>query len=247
MNKLKLLSGLVFLALLVLVACNAVSNSTSSPSLTNTSTNKTAPSKSDNSLPQVGLSDTEWTNGRNTRSDGADTNADTEPTRKLTAGADSIVIYFSRSGSTELLAKEVATTVGADLLELTVSDTYSSNYDSTVSRANRERESGDYPEISTDIPDLSQYKTVYLGYPIWGMSLASPMASFLESYGSQLTGKTIAPFASNGGYGLGNSVSQIVNYLPDSTVVDGLSVQGNKVDQAQSDINSWVSANNLMK
>ena len=99
--------------------------------------------------------------------------------------------------------------------------------------------------ITTDVPDLGQYDTVYLGYPIWGMSLASPMASFLESYGSQLAGKAVAPFASNGGYGLGSSVSQIENYLPDSTVVGGLSVQGNKVDKAQSDIDNWLSDNGL--
>lgn len=157
------------------------------------------------------------------------------------------MIYFSRSGSTQLLAQEIAETASADLLELTVDETYPSDYAETVSRANEERESGDYPAITTDVPDLGQYDTVYLGYPIWGMSLASPMASFLESYGSQLTGKTIAPFASNGGYGLGGSVEQIKDYLLDSNVVNGLSVQGNKVDQAQTDIENWLSDNNLTK
>lgn len=240
MKKVKLLLTLGLVPFVV--ACSATRNITDKGE----SDSSTSQIKTTNpSIPQLGLSDDEWDSGRNTISDGADTNANTEPTRQLSSKAKSIVIYFSRSGSTQLLAQEIAETTSADLLELTVDETYPSDYDETVSRANEERESGDYPAITTDVPDLGQYDTVYLGYPIWGMSLASPMASFLESYGSQLTGKTVAPFASNGGYGLGSSVSQIENYLPDSTVVGGLSVQGNKVDKAQSDIDNWLSDNGL--
>ena len=227
-----------------MVACSATKNATDKGG----EDSSTSQTKTTNpSIPQLGLSDNEWDSGRNTTSDGADTNANTEPTRQLSSKAKSIVIYFSRSGSTQLLAKEIAETTNSDLLELTVDETYPSDYAETVSRANKERESGNYPAITTDIPDLSQYDTVYLGYPIWGMSLSSPMASFLKSYGSQLTGKTIAPFASNGGYGLGGSVEQIKGYLRDSNVVNGLSVKGNKVDQAQTDIENWLSNNNLTK
>lgn len=242
MKKVKLLLTLGLVPFVV--ACSATRNVTDKGE----SDSSTSQTKTTNpSIPQLGLSDDEWDSGRDTTSDGADTNANTEPTRQLSSKASSIVIYFSRSGSTQLLAQEIAETTSADLLELTVDETYPSDYDETVSRANEERESGDYPAITTDVPDLGQYDTVYLGYPIWGMSLASPMASFLESYGSQLTGKTIAPFASNGGYGLGGSVEQIKDYLLDSNVVNGLSVQGNKVDQAQTDIENWLSDNNLTK
>ncbi|MGT2846844.1 flavodoxin [Streptococcus massiliensis] len=227
-----------------MVACSATRNATDKGG----EDSSTSQTKTTNpSIPQLGLSDDEWDSGRDMTSDGADTNANTEPTRQLSSEASSIVIYFSRSGSTQLLAQEIAETTSADLLELTVDETYPSDYTETVSRANEERESGDYPAITIDVPDLGQYDTVYLGYPIWGMSLASPMASFLESYGSQLTGKTIAPFASNGGYGLGGSVEQIKGYLLDSKVVNGLSVQGNNVDQAQTDIENWLSDNNLTK
>lgn len=230
----------LLLAGLVLTACSQQASSTRTSSSSASSTSTSAKTTTNSSAPQVGLSDDAWDNGRNTVSDGKDTNSNTDPTRKLTDSAKSIVIYFSRSGSTELLANQVTNLTNSDELELTVDNTYPSNYDQTVSRANEERSSGDYPTVTTSIPDLSQYDVVYLGYPIWGMSLASPMASFLATYGDQLSGKTIIPFASNGGYGLGNSVSQIADYLPNSTILEGFSVQGNKVNEAESDLRTWL-------
>lgn len=118
------------------------------------------------------------------------------------------MIYFSRSSSTELLASKVQAVSNADVLELTVSEPYSSDYGETVERANEEREVDNTPVLNVDVPDLSQYQTIYLGYPIWGMTLAEPMASFLEEYGDELAGKTIAPFSTNGEYGLGSSVER---------------------------------------
>ena len=194
---------------------------------------------------QLGKSDRVWQNGYGTTSDGNDTNHQNKPTRKLTKDAKQLIIYFSRSGSTELLASKIAKASHADLLEIVVKAPYSGNYRKTLSRANSEREAENYPELDMQVPDLSQYQTVYLGYPIWAMTLAHPMTEFLTTYGSRLTGKQIAPFMTEGGYGQGDSVNRIKSILKsqgarDNQYTKSLVVDGNKVDQADSRVTSWV-------
>ncbi|MFC6177222.1 flavodoxin family protein [Companilactobacillus huachuanensis] len=194
---------------------------------------------------QLGKSSIEWRNGAGTTSDGKDTNSSNQPTRKITDAAESIIIYFSRSGSTELLASKIEKETNADVLEITVKDSYPSNYPKTLDRANYERDNQDYPELNMELPNLEQYKTVYLGYPIWAMTLSHPMHSFLNAYGSQLSNKRIAPFMSEGGYGQGDSVQVVKEILRqqgavNNTFTSALVVDGNKVDRADKQVNDWI-------
>ena len=195
--------------------------------------------------PQLGRSTMQWQRGSGTDSDGQDTNSKYAPTRILTSIAKSIIIYFSRSGSTELLAAKLADRTGADLLEIVAKNPYPGRYLSTLSRANQERESDDYPELMMDIPDLSQYDTVFLGYPIWAMTLSHPMVSFLSEYGSLLNNKRIIPFMSQGSYGQGDSVQRIGRIMQGHGVNADiysrpLVIDGNKVDQADLQISQWL-------
>ncbi|KRN28698.1 flavodoxin [Lactobacillus selangorensis] len=194
---------------------------------------------------QLTRSDSTWQNGYGTPSDGNDTNSQNKPTRKLTKDAKSIIIYFSRSGSTELLASKIAKQTDADILEIVVKNPYSGNYKKTLARANSERESANYPELDMNVPDLSQYKTVYLGYPIWAMTLSHPMTEFLTDYGSRLSNKKIAPFMTEGGYGQGDSVDRIKQILKsqgatNDTFTKALVVDGNKVNKADERVDHWV-------
>ncbi|MGX7112212.1 flavodoxin family protein [Gemella cuniculi] len=192
---------------------------------------------------QVGLSDEKWNQSRGTDSDGKDTNSTNEPTRILTKDAKSLIVYFSRSGSTELLASKVQSLSNADVLEIVVSDTYSSDYYQTVQRANGEREQSGVPLLNTSVPDLKQYDTIYLGYPIWAMTLAEPMTSFLEQYGEELSGKIIVPFSTNGSYGIGSSVNKIEAILKDKAtdfkIAEPYTIEGNKVDKADESLITW--------
>lgn len=194
---------------------------------------------------QLGKSSIEWRNGAGTISDGMDTNKSNRPTRKLTDSAENIIIYFSRSGSTELLASKIGKETNADILEITVKNPYPSNYPKTLARANFERENMDCPELNMKLPNLDQYKTVYLGYPIWAMTLSHPMHSFLNTYGRQLSGKKIAPFLSEGGYGQGDSVQVVKEVLRqqgavNNTFTPALVIDGNKVDHADKQVSDWL-------
>lgn len=195
--------------------------------------------------PQLGMPAVQWRNGYGVPSDGQDTNAQNEPTRQLTKDAKEIIIYFSRSGSTELLAAKLAKLTGADVLEIVVDKPYSGNYHQTLSRANHERLNADYPELRMAVPDLSKYRRVYLGYPIWAMTLAHPMTSFLLEYGTQLNHKQLVPFMSEGGYGQGSSVQMIARLLRQQGVQADLYrrplvVDGNKVDRADYQLERWL-------
>lgn len=198
------------------------------------------------SAPQLSKNDREWQNGYGTRSDGQDTNSQNKPTRKITKTAKSLIIYFSRSGSTELLASKIANQTNPDILEIVVKDPYAGNYQKTLSRANSERENQDYPELNMQVPDLKQYDTIYLGYPIWAMTLSHPMTAFLKTYGGRLTDKIIAPFMTEGGYGQGDSVQRVREIIREQggerdTFTKALLVDGNKVDQADKRVTQWVS------
>lgn len=247
MKRKRKFSGMLLLggALLALAACSSAENQTSSSSSRSASSQPLgAMDASRISAPQVGLSDSEWNQSRGTVSDGKDTNSENAPTRILTEDAKSLIVYFSRSGSTELLASKVQARTGADVIELVVADNYSSDYGETVQRANGERQHEDDPALNVDIPDLSQYDTIYLGYPIWGMTLAEPMASFVEEYSDQLAGKTLVPFSTNGSYGVGSSVDRIQRILSErnvsAAITEPYTIQGNQVDQADSSLDRWL-------
>ncbi|MGR2783792.1 flavodoxin [Bacillus subtilis] len=178
--------------------------------------------------------------GRGAVSDGADTNADEEPVRILTEDATSIIIYFSRGGNTENVAQQIESFTGADVLELQMKNPYPADYEKTVDRATEERESGDYPELATQIPDLSQYDTVFLGHPIWSMTIANPIARFLEDNNEELSGKSIAAFSTNSGYGDGSSVDRISELSPDSTILENYTVVDEEAMDSQDDVKAWL-------
>ncbi|WP_152654565.1 flavodoxin [Oceanobacillus sp. CFH 90083] len=178
--------------------------------------------------------------GRGAVSDGADTNADGEPIRMLTEDADSIIIYFSRGGNTENVAQQVESFTGADVLELQVENPYPSDYEDTVDRADEERESGDFPALATKIPDLSQYDTIFLGHPIWSMTIANPIARFLEDNNEELSGKSIAAFSTNAGYGDGSSVDRISELSSGSIILENYTVQDEEAMDSQDDVEAWL-------
>lgn len=186
-----------------------------------------------------------WRNGYGTPSDGKDTNAESGPVRRLTKNAKSIIIYWSRSGSTELLASKIADQTKADIFEIQLQNPYPANYQKTLARANRERETGNPPKVVRDLPSLKHYDHVYLGYQTWAMTLSQPLQGFLRQYGGEFSGKVISPFETQGGYGEGDSVEVIKELISDqggknNRYTRTLVVDGNKVDRDDSRVKSWV-------
>src|SRR5690606_15252823 len=87
----------------------------------------------------------------------------------------------------------------------------------------KENENGFLPSLKTKI-DISKYDTIFLGFPTWGMQLPPPMKSFLNR--NDLSGKTIVPFNTNAGYGIGSSFETVGELCPNSEILEGFSIKG---------------------
>ncbi|MCF0075368.1 flavodoxin [Dyadobacter sp. CY261] len=146
-------------------------------------------------------------------------------TPTLNASADRIlIVYLSRTKNTKAVAEMIQQQVGGKLVALELQSPYPADYRTTVDQVARENASGFLPPLATKIDSIEKYDLIFLGFPTWGMQLPPPIKSFLAQY--NLEGKTIAPFNTNAGYGIGTSFDQVRNLASRSNVVDGFSTQG---------------------
>ena len=120
-----------------------------------------------------------------------------------------LVVYYSASGNTERVAKDIADAVGADLFEIVPTEVYTSddlNWRDSGSRVSREHDDEslrDVPLTTTEVPDWDSYDTVFIGYPIWWGIAAWPVDGFVKA--NDFTGKTVIPFATSSSSGMGQS------------------------------------------
>lgn len=156
------------------------------------------------------------------------------------AGSDILVAYFSTTGTTKTLAGYISEVTGGDLYEIVPEIPYSSedlNYSDDNSRSTREQNDEDArPVISGSVEDMDQYETIFLGYPIWWGEAPRIIDTFMEAY--DFSGKTIVPFCTSGGSGIGSSARNLHN-LADSDVIwlDGERLSS---DISHEEMVSWI-------
>lgn len=150
-----------------------------------------------------------------------------------------LVAYFSRSGNTRLIAGQIHRTYNAPLFEIVPARAYPEDYLETVALATRERDAGVRPPLKATVPDLPRYDTIFLGFPIWGETAPPPIRSFLAAH--DFKGKTIIPFITHGGYGLGNSLSVLAAHAPGAQVVDAaLVMQADQERATMERVKAWL-------
>jgi flavodoxin len=132
-----------------------------------------------------------------------------------------LVAYYSRTGHTRLIANQIRRARATDLFAIVTRDPYPEDYGQTVAQATRERESGFEPPLAETVRNMASYRTLFLGFPIWGMDAPAAVRSFLSAH--DLSGKTIVPFITHGGYGLGNSLNTVRSHAASSDVIEGFS------------------------
>ena len=127
-----------------------------------------------------------------------------------------LVAYFSASGVTKRAAERLAKAAGADLFEIAPVEPYTSadlDWMNKKSRSTIEMENPDSrPAIAALPENLSEYDTVFIGFPIWWYVAPHIINTFVES--CDLTGKTVVPFATSGGSGLGKTVAVLMPLCP---------------------------------
>ncbi|WP_316838492.1 flavodoxin [Pedobacter gandavensis] len=137
-----------------------------------------------------------------------------------------LIVYLSRTKNTKALAVLIHQKVGGDLVSLELVTPYPDHYQTTVDQVATENATGFLPPLKTKIDSIEKYDVVFVGFPTWGMQLPPPMKSFLKQY--DLSGKTIVPFNTNAGYGIGSSFETVQQLCPNSKVLQGFSTKGGK-------------------
>ena len=148
-------------------------------------------------------------------------NNNQEQKEKVKTNGNSVVLYFSATGTTKKIAERIADKSNSDIIEIVPKEEYKSedlNYNSDC-RANREQQdSKARPEIKNTI-DLSKYDTIFLGYPIWWGTNPKIILTLLDTY--DLTNKIIIPFCTSGSTGIEGSVNDLRNYNSKLNIKDG--------------------------
>ena len=146
--------------------------------------------------------------------------------------------YFTRTGNTRLIATQIARALDATLFQIVPAAAYPEDYEAQVAQAEDERQRGYEPPLQATVPDLSSYETVFLGFPIWGMTAPSVIRSFLSQH--DLSGKTLVPFITHGGYGLGSSLAVVAEHAPRARLVDGFSKQCDQERETLREVTQWL-------
>jgi len=157
----------------------------------------------------------------------------------------SLVLYYSKSGTTKQVADQIVALTGADVATFDVKDAYPEDYDATIQRCLKEREEGIVPELDSLAVDLSEYDTIYLGYPIWFGTYAPPVAALLNV--ADFTGKTIIPFTTFGSGGRNTSLADLKAKLPDSVVYDAFGIRQARIDKAAEEVKAFLIKNGLIE
>ncbi|HJA06451.1 MAG TPA: NAD(P)H-dependent oxidoreductase [Candidatus Mediterraneibacter pullicola] len=150
-----------------------------------------------------------------------------------------LVAYFSASGVTARLAETIAKAAGADLYEIVPKVPYTAadlNWNNSSSRSSVEmNDKASRPEIAEEVENMGQYDTVFVGFPIWWYEAPRIIHTFLESY--DFSGKTVIPFATSGGSGMGKTSDILQKTCPAAKVLPGKRLS---VTASEAQIKSWM-------
>ena len=143
-----------------------------------------------------------------------------------------LVAYFSASGVTQRAAQALAKAANAELFEIVPEQKYTSadlNWMDKKSRSSVEmNDRACRPAIASNVENMAQYDTVFVGFPVWWYREPSIIDTFMESY--DFSGKTIIPFCTSGGSGLGQTPQNMQSLAPSAKVLNGKRISGNPSD-----------------
>jgi len=141
-------------------------------------------------------------------------------------------------GNTEVAAGMIQKLTGGETFRIDTVKQYPADYHEATEVAQQELRQNARPELASHLDNIGDYDLVILGYPNWWGTMPMAVFSFLQEY--DLSGKTILPFCTHEGSGLGRSCSDIKKLCPSATVSGGLAIQGGSVHRAEGEILVWL-------
>ena len=153
--------------------------------------------------------------------------------------AKTLIAFFSRrgqnyvdgsirdlaKGNNEVIVEKIkAQLPNADVFRIDTVKKYSPDYMVCIEEAKQELRAKARPELTAKVEDMDRYDTIILGYPNWWGLPPMAVFTFLDSY--DFSGKKIVPFCSHEGSGLGGSIRQIRQAVPDAELTEGVAIHG---------------------
>ncbi|MCB6416110.1 flavodoxin [Faecalimonas umbilicata] len=220
-----------------LAACGNTSGQTEQPSTENNSARSSVPEET--SVPEESESETESVQPDETEEAAGTADIPESGTDAETEGTKVLVAYFSATNTTEGVAEHIANGLNADLYEIIPEEPYTDedlDYNDNNSRSTLEmNDPSSRPAIAGSVENMDQYTIVFLGYPIWWGDAPRILSTFVESY--DFSGKTIVPFCTSGGSGIGSSASNLEQLTGGATWLPGQRLNGS---DSQDTVMEWV-------
>ena len=152
-----------------------------------------------------------------------------------------LVLYYSENGTTKTVAEELQKQLGADIEAVEAVEAYTGDFQATIQRGNKERESGQWPAIKAIKKNIKDYDIIFLGYPIWFGTYAMPIATLVKE--NDFAGKTIVPFCTFGSGGLNTSSEALKKALPKANIKQGYGVRTARVAAAAKELDRFLIEN----
>lgn len=151
-----------------------------------------------------------------------------------------LIAFFSKTNNTRTMAEQIHSRVGGQLFHIATKNPYPQDYRQTTQIARVELDNNQRPELAATISpeDMKNYDIIFFGYPNWWGTIPMVMFTFLEQY--DLSGKTITPFCTHEGSGLGRGPSDIERLSPGARMMSGLAIRGGSVSRGQGDVDNWL-------
>ncbi|HNZ44045.1 MAG TPA: flavodoxin [Bacteroidales bacterium] len=156
-----------------------------------------------------------------------------------------LVAYFSHTGNTRQLAAQIQQALQCDIFEIVPEKPYPDDYDSCVYQSKKEIKANYKPALKTHIGNINDYDVIFVGSPCWWHTIAPPVAAFLAE--NDFSGKTIAPFMTHEGSGMGVSMDDIKKLCPQAILLEPLPIRGSKVKNAGEEVSAWLKKLKLLK
>ena len=176
-------------------------------------------------------------------------NTGTKEKKVMEKNAKVLIVFFSHAGenyavgnikvgNTKLVADEIQKVTGGDEFEIVAERNYDMPYGSLTKLAKEEQERNEKPAFKGEVKDIDQYSTVFIGGPVWWGTYPQVMFSFFDKY--DLNGKTIIPFTTHEGSGLGSVVEDLKKLYPNATFKEAFSIYGHETRNDLSKVSKWM-------
>lgn len=210
-------------AALSLTACSGNNGNTSSGSVNSENTNSSGTGLiAESTAPESSFGNADISDSSQTVSDNV------SPAPENSDSTNILVAYFSATNTTEGVANTIADCLNADMYEITPEQPYTADdldYHNDKSRSTIEMNDPDArPAISGSVENMEQYDIVFIGYPIWWGEAPRILCTFVESY--DFSGKTIVPFCTSGGSGVGSSSTNLEKLTSGANWLSGTRLNG---------------------